>query len=255
MESGRLALGAGPVRYLLLETVRQYATWQLEGQGQAAADQARIAHCDQYLALAEEAAPQLVAHDQAKWLDRLDLELDNLRAAIGYSLKQADPVSGIRLAAALRVFWKARGHATEGVEALRALLDVPTAQESTLLRSRALATAAYLLEQTGGYETAEEYCVEARAIARSAGDDYLVPTSWTYVPSSCSAVGSGPPRYRSSSRGLPWRVGLRNPISRPVCWSAGRSPWTSQATMSEQFAMLPNPCRSTARLVTGLRKM
>jgi predicted ATPase/class 3 adenylate cyclase len=166
--------GAGPVRYRLLETVRQYAIRQLESQGKAAADQARIAHRDQYLALAEEAAPQLVAHDQAKWLDRLDLELDNLRAAIGYSLKQADPAPGIRLAAALRVFWKARGHTTEAVEALRALLDVPTVQEPALLRSRALATAAYLLEQTGGYETAEEYCAEALAIARSAGDDYLV---------------------------------------------------------------------------------
>jgi tetratricopeptide (TPR) repeat protein len=74
----------------------------------------------------------------------------------------------------LRVFWKARGHTTEAVEALRALLGVPTAQEPVLLRSRALATAAYLLEQTGGYETAEEYCAEALAIARSAGDDYLV---------------------------------------------------------------------------------
>ena len=88
--------GAGPVRYRLLETVRQYAIRQLESQGQAAADQARIAHRDQYLALAEEAAPQLVAHDQARWLDRLDLELDNLRAAIGYSLKQADPAPGLR---------------------------------------------------------------------------------------------------------------------------------------------------------------
>jgi predicted ATPase/class 3 adenylate cyclase len=166
--------GAGPVRYRLLETVRQYATRQLEGLKPAVANGARIAHINHYLAFAETAAPRLVARDQADWLDRLDLELDNLRAAIAFSLKQTDPAPGIRLVAALRMFWKARGHATEGVEALRALLDVPAAQGATLGRARALATAAYLLEQTGGYAIAETYCDEAMAIARSAGDDYLV---------------------------------------------------------------------------------
>ena len=164
--------GAGPVRYRLLETVRQYTTRQLERQNPA--NDARIAHRGHYLALAEAAAPQLVARDQAGWLDRLDLELDNLRAAIAFSLKQPDPAPGIRLVTALRMFWKARGHAAEGADALRALLDVPAGQGAALLRARGLATAAYLLEQTGGYAIAEKYCDEALAIARSAGDDYLV---------------------------------------------------------------------------------
>ncbi len=165
--------GTGPVRYRLLETVRQYAARQLDEQGPAAALQARIAHRDQYLALAETAAPHLVASDQAGWLDRLDGELDNLRAAIAVSLSQADPAPGIALAACLRVFWKARGHAAEGADALRALLDLPAAGQSAMLRGRALATAAYLLEQTGGYALAQEYCEQALDLARPAGDDYL----------------------------------------------------------------------------------
>jgi len=165
--------GAGPVRYRLLETVRQYAARQLDGQ-HPAAEGARRAHRDTYLALAEAAAPELVAHGQVTWLDRLDLELDNIRTAIAYTLKQADPAPGIRLAAALRVFWKARGHAAEGTEALRALLSLPAAQEATLLRARALVTAAYLLEQMGSYPTAERYCDEALPIAQAAGDGYLV---------------------------------------------------------------------------------
>jgi hypothetical protein len=115
-----------------------------------------------------------VAHDQAAWLDRLDLELDNLRAAIAFSLTQPDPVPGIRLITGLRLFWKARGHATEAVEALRVHLDRPAARGPTLLRAQGLATAAYLLEQTGGYALAEEYSREALAMARAAGDDYLV---------------------------------------------------------------------------------
>ena len=165
---------AGPVRYRLLETVRQYATRQLEAQKPTAAREAQIAHFNHYLAFAEAAAPQLVVHDQVEWLDRLDLELDNLRAAIAYGLKQPDPEPGISLVASLRTFWKARGHAMEGVEALRALLDVPAAQAPTLGRARGLATAAYLLEQTGGYPTAEKYCDEALAIAKPGADSYLV---------------------------------------------------------------------------------
>ncbi len=165
---------AGTGRYRLLETVRQYGTRRLAAQKPNAAGEARIAHFNHYLAVAEAAAPQLVAHDQVEWLDRLDLELDNLRAAIAYGLEQPDPAAGIRLVASLRTFWKARGHATEAVEDLRTLLDVPAAQPTTSGRARGLATAAYLLEQTGGYPIAEKYCDEALAIARSAADNYLV---------------------------------------------------------------------------------
>ena len=165
--------GEGPVRYRLLETVRQYAARQLDRQPRAAED-ARRAHRDTYLALAETAAPELVAHGQVAWMDRLDVELDNLRTAIAYTLRQPDPAPGIRLAVALRVFWKARGHAAEGTDAVRALLQLPAAQEPTVLRARGLATAAYLLEQMGSYPIAEGCCDEALSIAQAAGDDYLV---------------------------------------------------------------------------------
>jgi DNA-binding CsgD family transcriptional regulator len=139
-----------------------------------AAGAVRAAHRDYYLALAEAAAPQLVAADQAAWLDRLDAELGNLRAAIAFSLTQADPEPGLRLAASLRVYWRARGHAAEGAGVLRALLDAPAAQKATLPRARALTAAANLLQQMGSYAIAEDYCQEALAIARAAGDDYLV---------------------------------------------------------------------------------
>jgi predicted ATPase/DNA-binding CsgD family transcriptional regulator len=166
--------GTGAAWYRLLETVRQFAAGQLDALGLAVADAARIAHRDYYLALAEAAAPQLVGSDQAAWLDRLDAELGNLRAAIAVSQAQPDPVPGLRLAASLRVYWRARGHAAEGADALRALLDAPTAQGATLPRARALAAAARLLQQTGGYAIAVDYCEEALVIARAAGDDYLV---------------------------------------------------------------------------------
>jgi ATP/maltotriose-dependent transcriptional regulator MalT len=166
--------GTGPGRYRLLETVRQYAGGHLDAQGPAVADAARSAHRDFYLALAEAAAPQLVAADQAAWLDRLDAELGNLRAAIAFSLTQADPAPGLRLATSLRQYWQARGHGAEGADALRELLSAPAAQEATLPRARALAAAGHLLQLTGGYAIAEDYCQEALAIADAAGDEFLV---------------------------------------------------------------------------------
>jgi predicted ATPase/DNA-binding CsgD family transcriptional regulator len=169
--------GTGPGRYRLLDTVRQYAAGQLDALGPAAVHQARAAHRDYYLALAEAAAPQLVAADQATWLDRLDAELGNVRAAIAFSQAQADPGPGLRLAASLREFWRAHGHAAEGAGVLRAFLDAPAAQGATLARARALAAAARLLVRTGGYATAGDYCEEALAIARAAGDEYVAAES------------------------------------------------------------------------------
>ena len=166
--------GTGPGRYRLLDTVRQYAASQLDAQAPAVAQAARIAHRDYYMALAEAAAPQLRGPDQVGWLDRLDAELGNLRAAIAFSQTQPDPEPGLRLASSLCLYWRARGHAAEGADALQTLLDAPAAQEATLLRARALVAAAGLLDKTGGYTIAGDYCQEALAIAAAADDEHLV---------------------------------------------------------------------------------
>ena len=164
----------GEVRYRLLETMRQYGAQQLEKEGPDAVVGARAAHRGYYLDLVERAAPHLDVHDQAEWLDRLDLELDNLRVAIAFSLEQSDREPGIRLVSALRLLFKARGGAGEGVEALRALLETPAAKGGEHLRARALAAQAYLLEQMGEYTEAERCANEGLSIARLIHDDYLV---------------------------------------------------------------------------------
>ena len=164
--------GAGQGRYRLLDTIRDYAAGQLDARGPAATDAARAAHRDYYLALAETAAPQLLAAGQVQWMDRLDAELDNLRAAIAFSLTQPDPEPGLRLAASLRGYWGVRGHAAEAASALQALLDLPAAKKPTLARARALAAAARLLGQTGSYAISEKYCAEALAI--TAADEELL---------------------------------------------------------------------------------
>jgi predicted ATPase/DNA-binding CsgD family transcriptional regulator len=167
-------IGVGPGRYRLLETVRQYAAGRLQALGPAAAQAVRAAHRDYYLALAETAGPELIGPDQAAWLDRLDAELGNLRAAMAFSLIQPDAEPGLRMVTSLGQFWRARGHAAEGANALRLLLDAPSAKAATIPRAQALAAAANLLQQTGTYGIADDYCQEALPIARAAEDNYLV---------------------------------------------------------------------------------
>jgi predicted ATPase/class 3 adenylate cyclase/DNA-binding CsgD family transcriptional regulator len=178
--------GAGSGRYRLLETVREYAASRLDALGPAAAREARTTHRDYYLALAEEAAPLMAGVDQVAWLDRFDAELGNLRAAVAVSLAEADPDPGLRLGASLRVYWRIRGHAAEGADALLAMLDKPGARKATMVRAQALAAAAHLLETTGGLTVAADYCEEALAIALSAGDgsvaaDVLQMRAWVLL--------------------------------------------------------------------------
>jgi predicted ATPase/DNA-binding SARP family transcriptional activator len=164
----------GLLRYRLLETVRSYAAAKLRARSRVAESALRAAHRDHYLALAETAAPHLIGHGQIEWLDRLELEFDNLRAAISYSVHDPNPAAGLRLGRALCYFWLYRDPRAEGAAALSAVLDRPDAQRPTLVRGRALAATALLLTMiTGEYSAAAARAQEALAIARALSDDHL----------------------------------------------------------------------------------
>jgi hypothetical protein len=161
-------------RYRLLETVRDYAAGRLLGRGPEAARSARLAHRDHYLSLAETAAPHLIGDRQVEWLDRLELDLDNLRAAISECAADPDPDLGLRLAHALHYFWAYRHARAEGVQAVCAALDRDDARAPTLVRGRALSTAAHLLAGIAReYDAADAYGQEALAIADALSDERL----------------------------------------------------------------------------------
>jgi predicted ATPase/DNA-binding SARP family transcriptional activator len=164
----------GSVRYRLLETVRTYATTKLRARNNELESALGAAHRDYYLALAEKAAPHLIGAGQIEWLDHLELEVDNLRSAIAYSLHDPDPEAGLRLGRALCYFWLYRDSRAEGAAALSAVLDRPDAQQPTLVRGRALAALAILLTMiTGEYARAAARAEEALAIAGVVPDDHL----------------------------------------------------------------------------------
>ncbi len=101
----------GDGRFTMLETIREYAGEMLAASGESEAIGDR--HAAAMLALAQEAAPELSRPDQRAWLERLEREHDNMRAALDWSVSRPDPRLGARLAAALWRFWQQRGYLNE----------------------------------------------------------------------------------------------------------------------------------------------
>jgi tetratricopeptide (TPR) repeat protein len=162
----------GTARYRLLETVRHYAAEKLARDG-AEVDLTQSAHRDYYLSLAEEAQAHLISKDQLVWLDRLDAEHANISAALARSAGDTDPVPGLRLATALRQFWKARGYVSEGIDAIRSALERLPEDSPPILRGEALANLAQLLGQVGSGKEATALAEQASVIARDLGADAL----------------------------------------------------------------------------------
>jgi predicted ATPase/class 3 adenylate cyclase len=157
----------GRARYRLLETLRQYAREKLAASGQLETLQRR--HMDHYLAMVQDAERKLYGSEQAWWLERLDTEHDNLRAALAWT--PGDPLEaekGLHLAAAIWWFWHIRGYFTEGREWLAAKLAQGT--QRTRERARALNGAAVLARNQGDYTAARALSLESLDIKRELGD-------------------------------------------------------------------------------------
>ena len=119
-------------RYRLLETIRQYAAEKLVDAG--GADAARRRHFAYFLALAERAEPELRRPNVLEWLDRLEAEHDNLRAALDWAA-DTDPRGYAGLAGALHEFWDMRGHFTEGFERLERAVSIHQAEDPARLKA------------------------------------------------------------------------------------------------------------------------
>jgi predicted ATPase/DNA-binding SARP family transcriptional activator len=154
------------VRYRLLEPVRQYARQKLKESAETEAVLHR--HASFFFALAEEAEPELKGAQQLAWLERLEREHDNLRAALSWALEGRETELASRLGAALAEFWTMRGHLNEGRRWLEAALAKGDARAN--VRVRVLAKASWLaLEQD--LERAIALGEEGLALARRLEDE------------------------------------------------------------------------------------
>jgi len=142
---------AGETRFVMLTTIREYALERLAASNDVAAT--RRSHAAYYLVLAEEGAAEAAAHPE--WLDRLEVEHDNFRAALEYLTKTGDADWGLRLGSALFHFWETREYLTEGRSRIARLLALEGAAARPKLRSRLLFSAAVLAGEQGDYTSAQ----------------------------------------------------------------------------------------------------
>jgi tetratricopeptide (TPR) repeat protein len=158
---------SGEPRFVMLETIREYAWEQLERSGDL--ELVRRRHAVYYLALVEAAIPTPVRFHQRRWLDRLAREHGNLRVALEWAAERGEAETLIRLVGSLWQFWHVHGHQRESrrwiEEALAQSSQVPPA-----LRARALAGAGWLAYDQGDYELATQYHDESLALFRGLHD-------------------------------------------------------------------------------------
>ncbi len=158
----------GDARFVMLETIREYALERLEASGEQRFVHRQ--HAAHFLALAERAEQEFQGPDQGAWLTRLEAEHDNLRGALSWCISERnDAEIGLRLAAALGRFWEIRGYWSEGRRWLEAALrDVVDASPAATMN--ALNGAGLLAFQQGDYARAAALAEESLSLARAHGD-------------------------------------------------------------------------------------
>jgi predicted ATPase/class 3 adenylate cyclase/Tfp pilus assembly protein PilF len=160
----------GEPRFEQLETLREYGLERLEEDRSGNAS--RRAHAAYFLALAEEADPLLESPQQALWLQRLDREYGNMRAALEWLADGDDAERALRLGVALWRYWEIRGYLTEGRAWLTRLLSLPQSSRGVRSRAKALYAAGVLADAQCDYLAARGLFDEYLAINREAGDGF-----------------------------------------------------------------------------------
>ena len=156
-------------RFLMLETIREYALERLEFHEETEA--ARRAHATYFLVLVEEAEKGMTGPQQAALLERLEQEHDNLRAAMQWSLEHVEErkETALRLGGALYSFWFVRAYFSEGRDFLERALRLGS-EVAAPVRAKALYAASQLNDALGSLDRAEALCEEGLALYRELGD-------------------------------------------------------------------------------------
>ena len=191
----RAESNGGEVRFAMLETISEYARERLIESGEE--DEIRCRHADYFARLAEEAEPYLIGAQRGAWLDRLEADLDDIRAAIEWSKSpKGDAAIGLRLASALIWFWYMRGYMSEGRSAMDALLapssgavgrplpqrlGLETFAEHRALRAKALLATGVLAWTLGDFTAAHARLEESASLLRDADNPHRLAFALTFL--------------------------------------------------------------------------
>jgi DNA-binding NarL/FixJ family response regulator len=163
------------VRYRMLEPVRQYASEKLEEEGEA--EEARRRHADFFLALAEDAEAKLRGPEDREWLERLEEEHDNMRAALSWALEREEGELALRLAGVLGTFWQAHGHWSDGRTWLEMVVLAGDKRASVAARIRALEALLWLTYDQFELDRMEAVAQEAMELSAEAEIDSSLAAS------------------------------------------------------------------------------
>jgi tetratricopeptide (TPR) repeat protein len=175
----------GEPRYWMLETIREYAAERLELQDDGDALTQR--HADYFLRLAEEAEPHLTGAAQARWMERLETEHENLRLSLDSLRRAGLGAEELRLVGALMRFWYQRGHLREGSRRCEDALAAH--DDQSLPRVKALFGACLLAHRLGDYERADVLANERLELSRVLGDAEAIASSLVGVGLMANTLG------------------------------------------------------------------
>lgn len=177
----------GEARFWMLETIREFAVDRLVESGLL--ESVERNHTNVFTDLAEQAAPRLTKVDQKQWLDRLEREHDNMRAALTWAIEHQEADLALRLGSALWRFWQIRGHIDEGVERMRAVLNLNDGDPR--YRSHALEAAGGLAWWHASLDDAKAFYLQALQLEEGLGDNGRIANA-LYNYGLARAVGGDP---------------------------------------------------------------
>lgn len=165
----------GELRFSMLETIREYGLELLEELGEN--ERARWSHARYFTQLAAQAPGALNSPDAALWMDHLEQEHNNFRAALEWIVSAGAGDQGLLLGSGLWRFWEMRGYMTEGRRWLETLLGLPDADTCTIAKAGALFGLGRFAYNHADFGRAHDLFEESRAVAIDCDDDSFIAGS------------------------------------------------------------------------------
>ena len=191
----------GEGRFLMLETIREYALEALEESGET--EEVRDRHLDYFLALVEEAEPNLTGADQREWYDRLAVEHDNVGEALSYACDTGDGERALMLAGTIWRYWWNRGFTVESAHWYARAFAVGD-DASPTARARGVFGAAHIAEARGDAEQARIDFEEAVRLLGEIGETRWLILALTHLAGAYRALGH--PERAAAPTKKHWRL-------------------------------------------------
>jgi non-specific serine/threonine protein kinase len=226
-------------RYRMLDVVREYAAQELHKAGET--EEIGRRHALHYLALSEEAGPNLMRAGHEEWFSRLDVERGNVRRAMAWAIERGETVLALRYTVALWRYWRQLGEFVEGRRWSEAAVAMP-GEVASSLRAKALGAAAALAWPQGDYDRMAALSAEAIDLARQSEDPMDLRDALTVK----GMVAMGQGRYAEAVERFQETVAICRPLG--LSWQLA----TSHLNLGTALVLNGSPEEAEATLEEGL---